>query len=95
MHSKFALFHQNKDNAKILWLGSFNFTGAAQVNNSESVALITDPDAIKDFENEYDHLFSHSEPVPLETLYTTPKPNASDYTHAINHTSKDIERDMD
>lgn len=49
MHNKFALFERNLNNGSLVWIGSFNFTKSADVNNQESVVVLDSPDIIKQF----------------------------------------------
>lgn len=56
MHHKFIIFGKNKNNKKLVWTGSFNFTYSAQYNNQENVVIIFDTATIKQFEQQFEIL---------------------------------------
>ena len=56
MHHKFMIFDENVGGKKLLWTGSFNATGQADLKNCENVVILDDERAIARFESEYAEL---------------------------------------
>lgn len=61
MHNKFVIFDNNKDNAPLVWTGSFNFTKSAGQSNQENVIVTNDPSIIKKFKNQFAILKTRSQ----------------------------------
>ncbi len=61
MHNKFVIFDNNKDNAPLVWTGSFNFTKSAGQSNQENVIVTNDPNVIKKFKNQFAILKTRSQ----------------------------------
>ncbi len=67
MHNKFVVFSQNKNNKKIVWLGSFNFTKAGREHNRESVVVVYDNDIFAQFAQEFNTIKQLSQPYKIRT----------------------------
>ena len=53
MHNKFAIFDK-----KLLVTGSYNWTYNAEHNNYENIVLLSDPETIKRYQEEFDRIYS-------------------------------------
>lgn len=56
MHNKFAVFSKNKENKKVVWTGSFNFTRSANLHNQENVIILDNPHTAQTFKQQFDIL---------------------------------------
>jgi phosphatidylserine/phosphatidylglycerophosphate/cardiolipin synthase-like enzyme len=88
MHLKCAVFYKNKDNKPLLWVGSFNCTGAAQNNNSECIAIIKDKNTINAFKEKFDTYMNRGKKIQLNEIPRNNHQKAKFFTHKINHTTK-------
>ncbi len=53
LHHKFCIFGKNRDDAPLVWTGSFNFTFCATARNQENVLVIRDSIIINAFKNQF------------------------------------------
>lgn len=66
LHHKFMIFHKNSTNKKLIWTGSFNATGQANVNNFENVVILDDDESIAKFETEFASVLTYCTPITEE-----------------------------
>lgn len=91
MHSKFALFKQNRDNKTFVWNGSFNFTRSADRNNQESVVVTDDPSIFEQFENQFNRLKERSDVLSSDTSHERRSSKGNWFKRAPENTNKVIE----
>ncbi|HJZ24584.1 MAG TPA: phospholipase D-like domain-containing protein [Candidatus Babeliales bacterium] len=53
MHNKFCIFYKNKDNKKLVWTGSMNFTYSSTYTAQNNVIILNDSHAITKFEKQF------------------------------------------
>ena len=82
MHHKFLIFSKNQKDKKLLWTGSFNFTGNAHKNNWENVMVTSSPKAIKEFEEQFAYLKKNSRQLSVQELVCSA--NKSQFARAMN-----------
>lgn len=63
MHNKFVIFDCNKDDASLVWTGSFNFTRSADKSNQENVIVTNDPTVITKFKEQFAILKTRAHPA--------------------------------
>ena len=68
MHHKFIIFHTNMGDKKLIWTGSFNATGQANLKNCENAVILDDPASIKQFEQEFLTVWNLSQKVEAKDL---------------------------
>ncbi len=73
MHDKFIVFAKNKDNKKVVWTGSFNFTQSARKNNQENVVIFGDAYATERFTHQFELIKSRCLQIAKPTLARSPK----------------------
>lgn len=83
LHHKFMIFHNNVSNKKLLWTGSFNATGQANVNNFENVIIIDDPVTIAKFQTEFANILTYCTPIEATDCIAEEK-NVSKYSYDMN-----------
>ncbi len=71
MHHKFMIFEDNVDHKKLIWTGSFNATGQADLKNCENVVILDDPESIKKFEEEFATVLNCSTQLKVEDCIST------------------------
>ncbi len=63
MHNKFMIFSKNIAGKSLLWTGSYNFTNRASCKNQENALILDNPHIIRQFEQYFARLQSHSLPI--------------------------------
>ena len=62
------IFHTNMGDKKLIWTGSFNATGQANLKNCENAVILDDPASIKQFEQEFLTVWNLSQKVEAKDL---------------------------
>lgn len=79
MHNKFAIFGKNKENKRIVWTGSFNFTRAATLYNQENVVILNNTCAIESYQKHFDTLKTRCKQFKKHTENGTRKEQKDNY----------------
>jgi phosphatidylserine/phosphatidylglycerophosphate/cardiolipin synthase-like enzyme len=75
MHHKFMIFYNNISDKKLLWTGSFNATGQADLKNCENAVILDDPTSIQKFEQEFKTVWALGEQVAAKDLVSAKDKN--------------------
>jgi hypothetical protein len=66
MHHKFLVFYNNVNNKRLLLTGSYNFTRAAEAENSENIIILDDGPSIEKFIKQFAQITDPSRCVEIE-----------------------------
>lgn len=67
MHNKFVLFENNIDNRSLVWTGSFNFTKSARLSNQENVVVLSHPEIVAQYKEQFAALKNRTIPYDPPT----------------------------
>lgn len=85
MHHKFMLFNSNINSKKLLWTGSFNATGQADLKNCENAVILNDDASIQKFEQEFKTVWNLGEQVAAKNLVSAKDKNrTNDFARRMN-----------